>query len=84
MKRKQGKSKEERAIEKSFGKLIKRLRLEYKFTQKQLAHKTGFTPQTISSIENYGQNVGIGTIKLFAMAFDMTVPELISLLEDNK
>ena len=44
MKRKQGKSKEERAVEISFGKLIKRLRLEYNFTQKQLAHKTGFTP----------------------------------------
>ena len=83
MKRKQGKSKEERAIEKSFGKLIKRLRLEYKFTQKQLAHKTGFTPQTISSIENYGQNVGIDTSKLFADSFEITLSELFRRLEEE-
>ena len=83
MKRKQGKSKEERTVEISFGKLIKRLRREYNFTQKQLAHKTGFTPQTISSIENYGQNVGIDTIKLFADSFEITLSELFRRLVEE-
>ena len=84
MKSKAKKKREERLAEIAFGKLIKELRLEYNYTQEYLADQTGFATQTISAIENHGQNVGIGTIKLFAMAFDMTIPELFSRFEDKK
>lgn len=73
----------ERVAEINFGKLIKKLRMKFNYTQNDLADKTGLTTQTISTIENHGQNVGIGTIKLFAIAFDMTMSDFFSYYEEK-
>ena len=83
MKRKTMKIHEERVAEINFGKLIKKLRLLFNYTQNDLAEKTGLTTQTISSIENHGQNIGIGTIKLFAMAFNMSMNEFFNHYEEK-
>ena len=82
MKKKENKSVEERMAEINFGKMIKMLRGKFNYTQDDLADKTNLTTQTISTIENHGQNVGIGTIKLFASAFNMTIAELFSYFEE--
>ena len=82
MKKKNEKTKEERLAEINLGKHIKKKRLEFKYTQNDLADKTNLTTQTISNIENHGQNVGIGTVKLFANAFNMSLPEFFSDFEE--
>lgn len=82
MKKENEKTNEERNVEINFGKMIRRLRNEFKYTQNDLADRTNLTTQTISSIENRGQNLGIGTIKLLAMAFGMSIAELFSHFEE--
>ena len=82
MKKRNDKTVEERNVEINFGKMVKNLRSKFNYTQNDIANKTNLTTQTISTIENHGQNVGIGTIKLFAMAFDMTISEMFSYLEE--
>ncbi len=82
MKKRNDKTVEERNVEINFGKMVKNLRSKFNYTQNDIADKTNLTTQTISTIENHGQNVGIGTIKLFAMAFDMTISEMFSYLEE--
>jgi HTH-type transcriptional repressor of puuD len=82
MKKKNEKTREERIAEINFGKMIRKLRNEFKYTQNDLADRTNLTTQTISTIENHGQNLGIGTIKLFAIAFDMTMSEFFSHFEE--
>ena len=72
----------ERKTEIRFGIMIKELRLKYNYTQSILAEKANISTQTLSSIENYGQNVGIGTIKSFADAFGLTLAELFSDYEE--
>ena len=82
MKSKIVKSREERVAEINFGKMIKKLRIQFNYTQEDLADKAKVTPQTISIIENHGQNVGIGTIKMFAKAFNMSILELFNYFEE--
>lgn len=82
MKEKRNKTREERVAEINFGKMIKKLREEYGYTQEILVDKTKLTTQTISNIENHGQNVGIDTIVLFAKAFNMTLTELFTYFEE--
>ena len=82
MKKKQEQSLEEKNAEINFGKMVKRIRKELNLTQNDVADRTELTTQTISHIENHGQNLGIGTIKLFAIAFNMTLAEMFSYYEE--
>lgn len=82
LKQKSRKTKDERVVEINFGKMIKKLRIKFEYTQNDLADKTDLSTQTISNIENHGQNVGIGTIKLFANAFNMSMSEFFSHFEE--
>ena len=82
MKKNESKTLEEKMVEINFGKMIKRLREKFNYTQDCLADKTNLTNQTISNIENHGQNVGIGTIMLFAKAFNMSISELLTYYEE--
>lgn len=66
-----------------FSKMVKKLRIELKYTQDDLADKSKLTFQTISTIENHPQNVTLGTIKLLADGFGMTISELFSHLEEE-
>lgn len=83
MKKKEEQKLEEKEAEINFGKMVKRIRKELNLTQNVIADRTNLTTQTISTIENHGQNVGIGTIKLFAMAFNMTLAEMFSYYEEQ-
>ena len=66
----------------SFGRMIKRLRKKFGYTQEKLVDKSNISAQTISCIENRGQNVKLKSIVLFAKAFDMTLEEFFSYFEE--
>lgn len=83
MKCKAVKTKDERLSEINFGKMVRKLRIKFKYTQDELASRASLTSQTINTIENHGQNVGIGTIKLLAKAFNMTLSEFFAHFEDK-
>ena len=82
MKKNNDKTFEEKNAEINFGNMIKKLRKEFNYTQNDIADRTNLSTQTISRIENCGQNVGIGTIKLFALAFNMPMSEFFSHFEE--
>ena len=56
-----------------FSKMVKKLRMELNYRQEDLVNKSGLTFQTISKIENHPQNVTLGTIRLLADGFGMTM-----------
>ena len=66
-----------------FSKMVKKLRMELNYRQEDLVNKSGLTFQTISKIENHPQNVTLGTIRLLADGFGMTMSELFSYLEEE-
>ena len=66
----------------NFGKTIKKLRKQYFYSEKDLAEKTNISVQVIKKIENYGQNVCLDTIVLFAKAFGISLVELFAYFEE--
>lgn len=59
------------------GKNIKKLRLECKLTQAQLAEKLNCTAQSISAYENERREVDLATLERLADIFQVSIDELI-------
>lgn len=64
------------------GKIIKKIRLSKKWTQKDLSAKTGFSQNTISNHENGNRTVGEKEVATYAKAFNISTKEIYSQLDD--
>ena len=76
------KTQKEIDAEKNFGEIVKMLREKHSYSQETLATKTNLTIETIQNIENYGQNIELDTIVLFAKAFGISLVELFTYFEE--
>lgn len=61
----------------AFGNRIRLLRLEKKWSQEQLAEKTGFHRTYIGMIERGERNPSLKNINVFAESFTISVSELL-------
>ena len=65
-----------------FGKRIRRLRTERKWTQIDLAVHTGLGRVFISDLERGKKEPCLRSIEILAIAFDLTVPQLFRSVRD--
>ncbi len=61
-----------------FARNMKRIRLEKKLTQEQVAEGAGLHPNYISSVERGERNISIGNIERIAIALGVPMPELLA------
>lgn len=64
------------------GKIIKKIRLSKKWTQKDLSVKTGFSQNTISNHENGNRTVGEKEVATYAKAFNISTKDIYDQLDD--
>lgn len=63
----------------AFGKRIKELRIKKKWSQEELADKTGFHRTYIGMIERGERNISLKNIEVFANTFNISVSELLKI-----
>jgi transcriptional regulator with XRE-family HTH domain len=68
--------KEKLAVQKKFGKHLKKLRLDRKITAAELAKRTEIEPSHISRLEAGESNPTLYTLTIIANALDITLEEL--------
>ncbi len=61
-----------------FARNMKRIRLEKKLTQEQVAEGAGLHPNYISSVERGERNISIGNIERIAIALGVPMTELLA------
>ena len=66
-------------ILKKFGIRIKELRLNKKWSQEELAEKTGFHRTYIGMIERGERNLSLKNIEIFANIFGLNIAELLKM-----
>lgn len=64
------------------GKIIKKIRLSKKWTQKDLSEKTGFSQNTISNHENGNRTIGEKEVSKYAEAFNLNAKYIYEQLDD--
>lgn len=64
------------------GRTIAGLREQHGFSQVALAHEVGLTQPTLSRVERGGTQPDPFTLRKMALAFKMTLPELLTRVED--
>lgn len=62
---------------------MKRLRINKRWSQEQLAHLSGLNVRTIQRVEK-GKRVGLETLKSLAAVFEISTDELIHAIENEK
>jgi transcriptional regulator with XRE-family HTH domain len=60
-----------------FAQNMRRIRLEKKLTQEQVAERAELHPNYISSVERAERNLTIGSIEKIAKALGVAMPELL-------
>jgi transcriptional regulator with XRE-family HTH domain len=70
-------------IQLAVGQRIRELREAHKWSQEQFADRCGVHRTYIGSAENGARNLTIQVLTMFARAFDMTVSELLTGLEER-
>ena len=61
-----------------FGKRIRQLRTERNLSQEELSFQTGFHRTYIGMVERGERNISLSNIGVFANAFEMSLPDLLS------
>jgi len=61
-----------------FAKNMKRVRLEKKLTQEQVAEAAGLHPNYVSSVERGERNISIGNIERISIALSVPMTELLA------
>ncbi len=64
-------------ILKQFGKRIKDLRINNKWSQQDLADATGFHKNYIGMVERGERNISLKNIEILAKSFKITITELL-------
>lgn len=65
-------------ILKQFGDRIRELRIQRKWSQEELADKTGFHRTYIGMVERAERNLSLTNVEIFAKTFDMTISEILN------
>ena len=69
------------AVDKAFGIVLKRKRLELDLTQENLAERSGLSTRYISRLECHNQQPNYKFIKALAMGLEISTSELIQSVE---
>ena len=69
------------AVDKAFGIVLKRKRLELDLTQENLAERSGLSTRYISRLECHNQQPNYKFIKALAMGLDLSPSQLIQEVE---
>lgn len=77
-------SNEKQRIEEAIGAEVRTLRTRFDMTLKDLTEVTGLSPAMISKIENGVASPSLGTLKLLADAFDVSVSVFFKNLEPRR
>jgi transcriptional regulator with XRE-family HTH domain len=68
-------------LSRTFGRVLKQLRLDRNLSQEELAHRARTTQSYLSLLENGSRSPGLTMMALLASGLGMRLSELVTLLE---